>query len=206
VISVQNAVILGKKKDLKKLADLIKNKSGKVKIVFPKESELKLSAVAERLRDTIDEFIFQNVSISVENIPYCFLVGYKRYIAELKSKEKIKTERCKDCKHYGDCSGIWKAYIARYGDREIFPITGKHLVTDNERCMLEILLKLGQATTKQILELKNSPEFRDICAHCVGSDDVMLTGKNLMAKGLVKREFTKEGFLWKLVEKRIESF
>jgi predicted RND superfamily exporter protein len=190
------------KSALEHLEKNIKKQEGFV-FVFPKESEVSLSKVAEKLRDVIDECILQDVEVVVENIPYCFLVGYKRYIKEVQSDEKMKLEKCKECKHYEECSGIWKEYVERYGDKEIMPITGKYLITDNERCMIEILLKVGQATTKQLLELKNAPEFKDICAHCVGSDDVMLTGKNLMEKGVVKREFTKEGFLWKLVEENI---
>jgi len=187
------------KKSLNELEESIrKGAFNKVIFIFPKKSDILLSSAAEKLHNIIDECIFQNVDVVVENIPYCFLVGYKRYIKEVESDEKIKPEKCKECKHYEKCSGIWKEYIERYGDKEIMPITGKYLITDNERCMIEILLKVGQATTKQLLELKNSPEFKDICAHCVGSDDVMLTGKNLIEKGVVVREFGASGYIWSL--------
>ncbi|MCD6247565.1 MAG: hypothetical protein J7J87_04015 [Candidatus Diapherotrites archaeon] len=196
---MQEKIVLVKEKELDEIAtELGKKKLSKITFIFPKRSSASLNRVAEKLHNIIDECIFQNVDVVVENIPYCFLVGYKRYIKEVESDEKIKPEKCKECKHYEKCSGIWKEYIERYGDKEIMPITGKYLITDNERCMIEILLKVGQATTKQLLELKNSPEFKDICAHCVGSDDVMLTGKNLIEKGVVVREFGASGYIWSL--------
>ncbi len=187
------------KSSLELLGKFIRNRSfNKLTIVFPKDSDLSLSKASERLSELIDECILRNIDVVVENIPYCFLVGYKRYIKEVKNDEKVKPKKCKECKYYEKCSGLWKSYIEKYGEGEISPITGKYLITDNERCMIEILLKVGKATTKQILELKNSPEFKDICAHCVESDDVMLTGKKLMEKGVVLRSFGPEGYIWSL--------
>jgi len=202
---MQEKIHIVKGKELKNVTKLDKKKFSKLMFIFPKNSNISLSVAAKKLRDIIDECIFNNIEVEVENIPYCFMVGYKRYIKEIKSGRKVKLERCRECKHYKECSGIWKEYIERYGDKEITPITGKYLITDNERCMVEILRRVKTATTKQLLELKNSPEFKDICAHCVGSDDVMLTGKKLIDKGIIGRKFGENGYVWFIKEKQADG-
>jgi len=184
---------------LQELRKRIKTKKPKeIVFEFTKENHAPLGAVTKNLEEAIDECILQNINVSVENIPYCFLVGYKRYIKELQNNKKTKLAKCRECAHFNECSGIWAEYIESNGSKEIQPVNGNRLVTDNERCMIEILRVKGTTTTKKMLEFKNSIEFRGICAHCVGSDDTMLTGKNLVKKRIVKREFTSEGYTWSL--------
>jgi len=46
----------------------------------------------------------------------------------VKSRKKYareKTERCKGCKLFKICEGIWKEYIKNYGDKELNPIKDK---------------------------------------------------------------------------------
>ncbi len=182
--------------DLKKSIETKKPKE--IVFEFTEKNYGGLDVAVEKLREAIDECILQNINVSVENVPYCFLVGYKRYIREVKNSKKTKPAKCVECANFRKCSGIWIEFLEASGGKEIQPVNGSRLVTDNERCMIEILRKKGKTTTKKILELKNSLEFRDLCAHCVGSDDAMLTGKNLVKKGIVKREFTPEGYTWGL--------
>lgn len=35
---------------------------------------------------------------------------------------RLKTEKCKGCKLYSKCEGIWKVYLERYGDEELEPV------------------------------------------------------------------------------------
>jgi len=182
--------------DLKKSIE--SNKPKEIVFEFTEKNQTNLGENAKNLRVAIDECILQNINTTVENVPYCFLVGYKRYIKKLQNSKKTKLAKCRECAHFNECSGIWIEYINAGRGKEIQPVNGNMLVTDNERCMIEILLREEKTTTKKLLELKNSIEFKDICAHCVGSDDVMLTGKNLVKKGIVKREFTSEGYIWSL--------
>ncbi|XOB40303.1 MAG: radical SAM protein [Candidatus Nealsonbacteria bacterium] len=35
---------------------------------------------------------------------------------------RLKTEKCKGCKLYNECEGIWKVYLERYGDEELEPV------------------------------------------------------------------------------------
>ena len=39
-----------------------------------------------------------------------------------KSIGRKKTKKCKDCKLFDSCEGIWKEYLKRYGDKELEPI------------------------------------------------------------------------------------
>ncbi|UZE93284.1 MAG: radical SAM protein [Candidatus Nealsonbacteria bacterium] len=35
---------------------------------------------------------------------------------------RMKTKKCKGCKLYDKCEGIWKIYLQRYGDKELRPV------------------------------------------------------------------------------------
>lgn len=43
-------------------------------------------------------------------------------VASRKLIARIKTEKCKSCRFYYKCEGMWKEYIARYGDEELKPV------------------------------------------------------------------------------------
>ena len=34
-----------------------------------------------------------------------------------------KTKKCKGCKLFNQCEGIWKEYLKHYGDKELKPVT-----------------------------------------------------------------------------------
>ncbi len=35
---------------------------------------------------------------------------------------RLKTKKCKECKLYDKCEGIWKKYLEQYGDKELKPV------------------------------------------------------------------------------------
>ncbi|MDY6774023.1 MAG: hypothetical protein SVS85_02385, partial [Candidatus Nanohaloarchaea archaeon] len=119
---------------------------------------------------------------------------------ELRRQEKFKPGQCNICKYEDGCEGIWKDYFEEMGEKEVMPVTGKVVLTDNERCMVSILMEEKKASTKTIMELKSSERFKDVCANCVGSDDVILTGNNLREKDVVDRVLEEDGYLWSLNE------
>ncbi|MCX7647422.1 MAG: radical SAM protein [Elusimicrobiales bacterium] len=85
----------------------------------------------------------------VRYVPLCYFTEYLDQISEIneaklfhskhwapdfvnedvvKSRKKYareKTERCKGCKLFKICEGIWKEYIKNYGDKELNPIKDK---------------------------------------------------------------------------------
>ncbi|MCJ7479342.1 MAG: hypothetical protein MUP63_04160 [Candidatus Nanohaloarchaeota archaeon QJJ-7] len=178
-----------------------------------------LTRMGEPLKDAIDQAILRDLEVEVRGLPLCQMVGYKRYLTrfrdveekmlsqdsikpllELESADKLKPGQCNICKYEDGCSGIWEDYVDEKDSKEITPITGKVVLTDNERCMVSILMEEDGVTTKRVLELKGSERFKDICANCVGSDDVMVTGNNLKEKGVVDKEFAEDGYKWELQE------
>lgn len=82
----------------------------------------------------------------IRYIPLCYFQDYLDQISELQEvatfktehlapdfenldvensrKEigRVKTEKCKKCKLFNQCEGIWKEYIKHYGDKELKPI------------------------------------------------------------------------------------
>jgi hypothetical protein len=194
-----------------------------IKIVFaePKKDGLTpaIDLFVPYVHKSIDKALLLNRIVKTENIPQCCMVAYKRYMTEndkensfeihcngLKNtkedikKRKSKTKPCVECKYNIICDGLWTSYLQRFGYKGIKSITHKGLITDNERCMISILLKENNIPTKRMLQLKSSDEFKDICANCVGSDDVVVTGNNLVEKNVVRKTLGKHGYVWSLVD------
>ena len=42
-------------------------------------------------------------------------------------KYTVKSKKCKKCKYYLICDGLWKKYAQIYGDNEIIPKKGKKI-------------------------------------------------------------------------------
>ena len=82
----------------------------------------------------------------IRYVPLCYFQNYLNQISELqevatfqtehvapdfynpdaeKGRARVgraKTERCRGCKLYNRCEGIWKEYLRHYGDKELKPI------------------------------------------------------------------------------------
>lgn len=199
----------------------------KVTFSFPSPNDLEsyedvapnLTRMVKHLKRAVDNAILKDIEVEVRDLPLCLLVGYKRYLDRYQEKEeyvfsnemvkkiegvkasdKEKPGQCNICKYREDCPGIWSEYLSEVEEKEIMPITGKVVLTDNERCMVSILMEQEELSTKKILQLKSSSRFKDICAHCVGSDDVMVTGNNLREKDVVEKKMGESGYQWSLNE------
>jgi len=83
---------------------------------------------------------------AVRYVPLCYFTDYLEQISELqevavfhtehlapdfenrdveRSRQMVgraKTKRCKGCKLYNKCEGIWKEYLKHYGDEELHPV------------------------------------------------------------------------------------
>lgn len=82
----------------------------------------------------------------VRYVPLCYFVDYLDHVSELKEVvnfetkhiapdfynpdvegnrrdiSRIKPKKCKDCKLYDKCEGIWKEYLKKNGDKELKPV------------------------------------------------------------------------------------
>ncbi len=68
---------------------------------------------------------------------------------------------------------------------------------NNINCVLAILKKKNPASTKEILAMRDL--FPELCSGCASGGDVILAGKKLEEQGIVKKKWTKSGFMWELV-------
>jgi MoaA/NifB/PqqE/SkfB family radical SAM enzyme len=106
----------------------------------------KISQAAPCIRQCLDLGKDKVSHWTIRYVPLCHFTGYENQISELqesvifhtqhlapdyinldveKSRQKIartKTKKCKGCKLFNQCEGIWMDYLKHYGDRELKPI------------------------------------------------------------------------------------
>jgi MoaA/NifB/PqqE/SkfB family radical SAM enzyme len=101
------------------------------------------SLAAPYIKKALQVGIDAGVRVMSEDMPYCFMKGYEKYIGELFipssevidideiipkfedvriEKGKCKGEKCKKCKYYRICEGTWKDYPERRGWSEFIPV------------------------------------------------------------------------------------
>ena len=68
----------------------------------------------------------------------------------------------------------------------------------NIECVMAILKEKNPATTKEILALTDM--FPDLCVGCSSGGDVIMAGKELVEQGILERNWTSEGYSWKLID------
>lgn len=121
---------------------------------------------------------------------------------------KVKGPPCRRCALAKKCRGADAHYIERFGWRGFVPVkkpgvpgktgaAGRIYLSDNERCLLEILRRKPGAATREILALS-----RDIvlCRDCSDGNAVMAAAASLTVKGLVKSEFSRGVYRWSLLK------
>lgn len=106
--------------------------------IVPKKSQS-----IKYIKQALDIGIKAKKRVMTEAIPYCFMQGYEKYIAERlippsvvydagfvvnnyheyrKNKGKVKGPNCNKCKYFKVCEGPWKEYPEIYGWDEFKPI------------------------------------------------------------------------------------
>ncbi len=111
--------------------------------VVPRYTDL-----APSLYHTLQYLEERNIIIDTEAIPFCFMIGFERYVQDLtyspqdstelkqlgiertidweeeRKKIKKKFEVCKSCRYDCLCEGPWKEYPEQYGDLEFVAVPG----------------------------------------------------------------------------------
>jgi hypothetical protein len=72
--------------------------------------------------------------------------------------------------------------------------------SDRETCVLTILRKENPASTKRIIELASTGEFRELCRDCKSGVEVYETATKLLHAGLIQRHPGRDGFVWSISE------
>lgn len=60
------------------------------------------------------------------HLPFRNLLG-EAMVSFIISKHFIHLKKCRSCKYYFICNGVWKPYIKLYGKREIEPVSGQKI-------------------------------------------------------------------------------
>ncbi len=106
----------------------------------------KISTIAPYVKKCLDLGRNNNFRWNIRYVPLCYFQNHLDQISEIREIEnfqtehlapdfknfdvensrqeigRAKTKRCKDCKLFNKCEGIWKEYLKQYGDKELKPI------------------------------------------------------------------------------------
>lgn len=169
--------------------------------------------------DLTNEILFLNVppcllgkyyQSSIGLSPFNTLVtspdGITTNLDEKANEIKLKGKICRDCYLFNKCHGIDAKYIEIFGwsgFKALKDISTKNTsyklkeeyLTDNERCLIEILKNKNNIDTQTVLALaKKIP----LCHDCVDGNNVINTAAKLVAKKIIEMEFKRGKYYFKL--------
>jgi MoaA/NifB/PqqE/SkfB family radical SAM enzyme len=120
---------------------------------------------------------------------------------------KVKGPPCRRCSLNKKCRGADVHYVKRFGWKGFIPVgkageakkagaSGRVYLSDNERCLVEILRRKPGASTREVLALSKGIA---LCRDCSDGNAVMTSASSLSAKGFVKSSFERGVYRWTLV-------
>lgn len=135
-------------------------------------------------------------------------LGGRTDLDENAEAAKVKGPPCRRCSLRARCRGADSHYIERFGWEGFSPVRpavaaeepasgGRVYLSDNEKCLVEILRRRPGASTREVLALS-----RDIvlCRDCSDGNAVLSSAQSLERKGLVKSEFRRGVYRWTLLQ------
>jgi len=121
---------------------------------------------------------------------------------------KVKGAPCRRCALNKKCRGADRHYISRFGWAGFVPVekisetkntaaAGRAYLSDNEKCMIEILRRKAMASTEEVLALS-----KDIvlCRDCSDGNAVLAAAASLVSRGLVRNSFARGVYRWTLAK------
>lgn len=119
---------------------------------------------------------------------------------------KVKGPPCRRCALAGKCRGADRNYVKLFGWNGFAPVkapgrpgdipaAGRVFLSDNERCLVEILRLKKEASTREALRLSKKIV---LCRDCSDGNAVMNSAARLTQKGLVKSRFSRGTYYWSL--------
>jgi len=131
--------------------------------------------------------------------------GAKRDLDDTVAGAKVRGAPCARCIFRKRCFGVDSGYLELFGWKGFRPVLkrvpAKQLrpepgyLNGLERCFVEVLKKEDRISTARVLELAAGLA---LCQDCKDGSSVLVTGEALIKKGLVKRDFVKGGYFWRL--------
>lgn len=121
---------------------------------------------------------------------------------------KVKGKPCRACALNKKCRGADEHYIANFGWAGFKPVkkigavkkapaSGRIYLSDNEKCLVEILRLKAGASTKEVLALSKNIV---LCRDCSDGNAVMTSAASLISKGMVKSSFERGIYRWSLAK------
>ncbi len=159
------------------------------------------------------------------NVPPCFIrgreslsIGLDRFNTLVTDPEGIKTDldlssnenkkrvkACFECAYFARCGGVDFNYLQVFGEegfnpvKETFKTPGKPIkevfLSDNERCLLEVLRIQSPASTKEVLKIAGGIT---LCRDCSDGNAVINAGESLIRKNRVEKFFKKGKYFWRI--------
>jgi len=119
---------------------------------------------------------------------------------------RVKGPPCLSCALNEQCRGADVHYVKRFGWRGFVPVNkvrdgkksavrGGLYLSDNERCLVEILRRKPGASTSEVLTLSKNIV---LCRDCSDGNSVLTSAAGLVSKGLVKSSFARGTYRWSL--------
>lgn len=100
-----------------------------------------LSEIAPYVEKAIKIAENMKVKITIEGMPVCIMPNYEKYVCEIisniivrgmnqdtnnfkqiRDQQRVKTDKCINCKKNSVCEGAWKEYVGVFGDGDLAPI------------------------------------------------------------------------------------
>lgn len=158
------------------------------------------------------------------NVPPCFLeknqaniIGLSEFntlvsspdrdivdLDENANSNKIKGKICRKCNLYKKCLGVDREYVKIFGWKGFKPIIDgetkkegeKIYLSDDEKCLLEILKKDNNLSVEKIIKLsKNIP----LCQNCRDANNIINAATKLSLKKMINIEFKKGKYIFSLI-------
>jgi hypothetical protein len=121
---------------------------------------------------------------------------------------KVRAPACETCALKDRCKGVDENYARIWGfkgftpvklesavDKKTAPVPVGFVLSDNDRCLIEILRIKKEASTAEVLQLSKKIV---LCRDCSDGNVVLNTAQRLIERGYVSSRFYKGRFYWKL--------
>ncbi|MGC9069851.1 MAG: radical SAM protein [Elusimicrobiales bacterium] len=156
----------------------------------------------------LDEYYQQAIGLSPFNTLVTSPDGRRIDLDENANEEKIKGKICEKCMLYKICKGVDRKYIEIFGWEDFMPLKSendkkkkqkfsKEYLTDNEKCLIEILKRKNNIDTQTVLKIaKKIP----LCQDCTDGNNVINAAAKLVNKKIIQMEFIKGKYYFKLLK------
>ena len=121
---------------------------------------------------------------------------------------KVKGAACLRCALKAECRGVDVHYVDNFGWTGFEPVkksgaaerpaaAGRVYLSDNEKCLVEILRIKAKASTKEVLALSKKIV---LCRDCSDGNSVLTAATSLVDKKFIKSSFVRGTYRWSLAK------